>query len=97
MFEKVNRAAEQLATSVSRRSFLSKLGQSALALTGMLVGLLVIPHDAEAAGGRRCCVYYHPSINAPTYECVPKGRPCPGYATTQFLVSSCKQCSSGIF
>src|SRR5262245_28749676 len=94
MLEKVSQAAERVATSVSRRAFLSKLGQRVLALTGVFGGLLVLPQDAEAAGGRRCCVYYLPRINAYTYECVPRNKPCPGYPSGQYLVQGCHQCSS---
>jgi hypothetical protein len=62
MFEKIRKAAETLATDVgeSRRGFLGRLGQGALATAGVVAGLLVLPKDAEA--GRACrCVYSCPN------------------------------------
>jgi hypothetical protein len=52
MLAKVSEAAERVATSVSRRAFLGKLGHGALVVTGVLGGLLAIPVSAEA--GRTC-------------------------------------------
>ena len=40
MFEKISRAAEEAATGVSRRAFLGQLGKGALALAGVLGGVL---------------------------------------------------------
>src|SRR5204862_5435899 len=59
MFEKIGRLAEAVATrvSVSRRGFLGRLGQGALAAAGVLGGLLCLPKDARAAGGELCCHY----------------------------------------
>jgi hypothetical protein len=61
MLEKVGRLAETLASrvSVSRRGFLGRLGQRALAATGVLGGLLLSARQAAAqsSGGVVCCVY----------------------------------------
>ena len=72
MFEKVNQAAEQVATSMSRRGFLGKLGQGALALAGALGGLLVLPRMASgqrSSGYVGCCRYSNGSI-----LCIVRGR-----------------------
>jgi len=55
MFEKVSTAAEQVATNLSRRNFLGKLGQGALTLAGVVGGMLALPSDAHAGGGFCCC------------------------------------------
>ena len=57
MFEKVGRLAEAAAThvGVSRRGFLGRVGQGALAVTGVLGGLFALPRDALAAGSYTCC------------------------------------------
>jgi hypothetical protein len=51
MFEKIGRAAERAAGSVSasRRNFLGWLGRGALAAAGLVGGLLLLPRDAQAA------------------------------------------------
>jgi hypothetical protein len=51
MFEKFGQAAEQVATSVSRRQFLGRLGGAALAAAAAVGGLLAIPDVAQAQGG----------------------------------------------
>ena len=63
MFEKIGRLAETSANkvSLSRRGFLGRLGQGALATAGALGGLLALPKDALAgdpfniACVKRCC------------------------------------------
>ena len=59
MFEKIGRLAETAATkvSVSRRGFLGRLGQGALAAAGTLGGLLLFTNDARAGGSVVCCYY----------------------------------------
>jgi hypothetical protein len=58
MFKKIGRLAETAATkvSVSRRRFLGRLGQGALATAGVLAGLLALRKDARAAGGWQDCI-----------------------------------------
>ena len=53
MIDKVSRLAERVATSVSRRGFLSRLGRGAMALAAAVGGLLALPDIAQAAGN--CC------------------------------------------
>ncbi|MEX2308601.1 MAG: twin-arginine translocation signal domain-containing protein [Pirellulales bacterium] len=53
MFEKVNQMAEQMATSVSRRQFLGRLGRGALVAAGVVGGFLAFGSEAQA--GKRVC------------------------------------------
>jgi hypothetical protein len=48
MFDRVSQAAERLATDVSRRAFLSRLGQGALAAAAVLGAMLAFPRAASA-------------------------------------------------
>jgi hypothetical protein len=59
MFEKVGRLAEAAANTVgvSRRGFLGRLGQGALAAAGAVGGLLLFPRGARAGGSVVCCHY----------------------------------------
>ena len=61
MFEKVGRLAEAVASrvSVSRRGFLGRLGQGALAAAGVLGGFLLSARGggAQSSGGVVCCLY----------------------------------------
>jgi hypothetical protein len=54
MFEKIGQVAEQAATSVSRRQFLGRFGQSALAVAAAVGGLLALPEVAHAAHRPKC-------------------------------------------
>jgi hypothetical protein len=58
MFDKISRAAEKAATSVSRRNFLGGLGRGAAALAAGLGGVLLTATDAEASGGKCCVIGY---------------------------------------
>jgi hypothetical protein len=49
MFDRVTQAAEKLATNVSRRAFLGRLGQGALAVVGVAAGMLAFGGEARAA------------------------------------------------
>ena len=63
MFDRVSDAAEKLATNVSRRAFLGRLGKGALTLAGAMGALLALPGMARAGacgclnGNGFCCVY----------------------------------------
>jgi hypothetical protein len=48
MFDKVSQAAEKLATNVSRRDFLGRLGQGALAIAGTMGAILAFPERVQA-------------------------------------------------
>jgi hypothetical protein len=59
MFEKIGRMAETAATKVSasRRGFLGRLGQGALAAAGALGGLLALSNKAQAGKTLYSCSY----------------------------------------
>jgi hypothetical protein len=67
MFERVGSLAERMATNVSRRAFLGRLGQGALVLAGAMGAMLALPGLAQAKGcgspggggvvGSCCCTY----------------------------------------
>ena len=48
MLEKISQAAEQAATSASRREFLGHLGRGAMAAAAAVGGILVLPAISEA-------------------------------------------------
>ena len=55
MFDKVSQIAEQVATGVSRRRFVGRLGQAALTVAGLVAGGLAVPGAGRAAGMFLCC------------------------------------------
>jgi hypothetical protein len=60
MFERVGSIAERVATDVSRREFLGRLGRGALGLAAVIGGMLAFPSQAPAGaskGGAICCLY----------------------------------------
>jgi hypothetical protein len=70
MFDRVGHLAERIATHVSRRAFLGRLGQGALGLVAVIGGVLAFPAQAKADGG--CCFgtnwatgecYYYASVH----------------------------------
>ena len=95
MFDKVSQAAEKLATNVSRRAFLGRLGQGALATAGVLGAMLAFPGQAQADPPQAtCCVcrYLGPMGQyIYTYACVALGSPCPNSGTNcgSYTVKSC--------
>jgi hypothetical protein len=105
MFDKIGRMAEAAANSisVSRRGFLGRLGQGALAAAGVLGGLLLFPRDALAGGSGVCRVY---SCRKPGYlrysgksRCQPAGTTCAPFLNDcglwqQFTVTDCAHCKS---
>jgi hypothetical protein len=84
MFERVGNLAERVATNVSRRAFLGRLGQGALGLVAAIGGVLAFPADVQA-GNNHCCLYA--SINGPF--CF--GRPVNGVCSGGKPVA-CKTC-----
>jgi hypothetical protein len=68
MFDRVSEAAEKLATNVSRRAFMGRLGKGALTLAGAVGAFLAIPGLVQAGGkgcacqsGSFCCLYTCPN------------------------------------
>ena len=55
MFEKLGHVAEQMATSLSRRECLGRLGRGALAVTAAIGGLLALPGSGGAHPGVHYC------------------------------------------
>src|SRR6266851_1045783 len=61
MFEKISDAAEKVASNVSRRAFLGRLGQGALITAGVLGGMHLLAGKAQAlwcptaSGGLQKC------------------------------------------
>jgi hypothetical protein len=81
MLERVGSAAQKVATSVSRRSFFTRLGQGAMGLAGVIGAMSITAGKAQAAlhtcvycgGGAICgtrtvhtCHHCPPSIVTPT-------------------------------
>jgi hypothetical protein len=61
MFDNVSQVAEKLATNVSRRAFLGRLGQGAVVLAGAMGAMLAFPGLGQAHGcsGPCCRVCYY--------------------------------------
>jgi hypothetical protein len=93
MFDKFSEAAEKLATNVSRRAFLGRLGEGALALAAVVGGVLALPSRAQATRPGKCCTY-----RCGFYECiysaVHNSCPCGGVLGNCPTVSDCLNRSS---
>ncbi len=106
MFDKFSDAAEKLATSVSRRVFLGRLGQGALGSAGVLGAIFAYPGFARARGGNSytCCEYRTWSTQLQRYmycvACVPPHTHCPTDGSvcagdafvTSWSVADCTSC-----
>jgi hypothetical protein len=59
MFDKVSQTAERLATNVSRRAFLGRLGKGALGMAAAVGGLIAFPKQAQAGCyySPACCIW----------------------------------------
>jgi hypothetical protein len=58
MFDRVGSLAETVATNLSRRAFLGRLGAGALVLAGAMGAMAAFPGLGQAKGGcRACCCY----------------------------------------
>jgi hypothetical protein len=55
MLDKATQFAQKMADGVSRRGFLGGIGRGALIAASVLSGVLALPAEAEAAGGKCCC------------------------------------------
>jgi hypothetical protein len=55
MLENISKFAEAVATDVSRRAFLARIGRSALTWTAALGGLLALQSLAHASPKAKCC------------------------------------------
>ena len=104
MFEKIGRAAEQMASNVgvSRRGFLGRLGQSALAV-GAVLGGFATPAAGQSSG-TLCCRYLcfrRGYIYGSKTICKSAGSTCPASTSGNggrcqfegsFAVSDCASC-----
>ena len=100
MLEKFSQAADRLATSVSRRSFLNQLGRTGIAVASLL-GLVVATGHAQAARKFKCCVYRLLPFGGTFTTCTTGG--CPkeyggsGYPLVDhFSVSDCFDCTGSL-
>src|SRR5260370_28847417 len=73
MFDKVSQAAEKLATNVSRRAFLGRLGHGALVTAGVLGAMLAFGGEARADRKGKCV---HDGGIWCGGRCCPDGRSC---------------------
>ncbi len=84
MLDRLNDAAERLATNVSRRHFLGSLGRWAAATALAMAGVLSTTGTARAGKPVTCCLYYFGQF--PPFccgaVCVPLGASCPGLPST---------------
>ena len=102
MFDKVSQAAEKLATNVSRRAFLGRLGQGALITAGVLGATLAFPGLAQADkhASHKVCTYRSSTTWPPTYSalCISCDKACPvSLRQALYSVSACtcnNDCSS---
>src|SRR5438477_7262959 len=70
MFEKTNRLAERLATSVSRRGFLGSAGRWAGAMALAMAGVLTTAGSAQADNGKTACYCCYVDGSCTLNDCV---------------------------
>jgi hypothetical protein len=72
MFDRVGSMAERMATNVSRRAFLGRLGQGALVLAGAFGAMLAFPGVGQAKGcGDHACLGCCYTCSNGTVLCTP--------------------------
>lgn len=87
MFDRIGGLAEKVATNVSRRAFLGRMGQGALGLAAVIGGLLAFPAQGHAGdNGHYCCV-----DQFRCYVAINKTCPCGGSLVHCNKVSGCNQ------
>lgn len=79
MIEKVSQAAEKLATTASRRGFLTRVGKTAAGAAAVFAGFLALPTPAQSAvhcggvtcpsGYNFCCSYFDTIIKKRVRYC----------------------------
>jgi hypothetical protein len=91
MFDRVSEAAEKLATNVSRRAFLGRLGQGALGLAAVIGGVLALPSQARAGAGAAvwCRISNAPLVGCRTYKAINGTCPCGGILVRNQDVRRC--------
>jgi hypothetical protein len=95
MFQTLSEVADQVATSVSRRAFVGKLGQGALAVISAGVFSVLSP-KALADGNLKCCRYWS---EASGFFCECHSGSCPKLSgaklVDRFNVYNCSECYFG--
>jgi hypothetical protein len=97
MFNRVDDLAEKVATHVSRRAFLGRLGQGCLGLAVAMAGVLTTAATARAGTGKSCCSYCWPINPGDSYKVCLQGS-CPatgpkgGILCSSVAVTGCAQC-----
>ena len=89
MFDRVGSVAERVATEVSRRAFVGRLGRRALGLAAVIGGVLARPSQARAGGGW-CLITNAPAAGCSTYKAVNGACPCGGRLVAHHL-TGCNQ------
>jgi hypothetical protein len=99
VYERFSQIAEQVATSVSRRQFLGRLGRGAAAAAA--AGILAQPGEALARRVKARCCYYRCGGRGGTtgrYVCRADGSACPVLRgctlRSQSQVKNCERCGS---
>jgi hypothetical protein len=77
MFDRVGSLAERLASDVSRRALLGRLGRGALGLAAVLGGVLALPSQAQA-GDQWCLISFPIGGACQTYKAINGTCPCGG-------------------
>jgi hypothetical protein len=80
MFDRVGSLAERVATNVSRRAFLGRMGQGALGLAAVIGGVLALPSQARA-GAAWCLISFvggSPHPGCQIYKAIKGTCPCGG-------------------
>lgn len=90
MFPKLDEAAKEFSTRVSRRGFLDRVGQTALTAATALGAFLALQSSAGADTGQKCCSAPYTDENGNVHykycrlrkgekTCPPNGGPVPCY------------------
>jgi len=76
MFDRVGDLAEKVATHVSRRAFLGRLGQGTLGLAAIVGGVLGLPAHSRANPKQFCCTGVTSPLTLCKYEVPGKIKVC---------------------
>jgi hypothetical protein len=90
MFNKISDAAEKLATNVSRRAFMGRVGQGALGLAAVIGGMLALPAKAHASNATWCVIVPYNGGGCWYYKSVQGTCPC-GYTYVTTFQPRCRK------
>jgi hypothetical protein len=91
MFDKLSDTAERLATNVSRRDFFGWAGKRALALTGVIGGILALPSNASAGAQAYCWCCVYPVVCGTYQTCAAQ----PPSIYCSLIRKNCSSCREG--